>query len=225
MKVKLGGKEYTIQFATRPSLKAHILQDIMKTQDMEDISSMEDILLETLPKMLLVGLQMHHNDEFGYDYKRFFSAYDGVDSESADTGEEKDPIQGEDQELTWEYYVAEIRPFYLMVTKGYGFSVDDIDMMNPELLKPYVDAYKTEWKQRDMEMYMWFGRYATSALVTAIDATFGKGNSKYVKETCYDSIEKHNTDDPDAEIREMLKAEEAWAAESRKSHLPKPKIV
>ena len=41
----------------------------MKTQDMEDISSMEDILLETLPKTLLVGLQMHHNDEFGYDYK------------------------------------------------------------------------------------------------------------------------------------------------------------
>lgn len=63
MKVKLGGKEYTIQFATRPSLKAHILQDIMKTQDMEDI------LLETLPKTLLVGLQMHHNEEFGYDYK------------------------------------------------------------------------------------------------------------------------------------------------------------
>lgn len=69
MKVKLGGKEYTIQFATRPSLKSHILQDIMKTQDMEDISSMEDILLETLPKTLLVGLQMHHKDEFGYDYK------------------------------------------------------------------------------------------------------------------------------------------------------------
>lgn len=70
MKAKLGGKEYTIQFATIPSLKAHILQDIMKkTQDMEDISSMEDILLETLPKTLLVGLQMHHNEEFGYDYK------------------------------------------------------------------------------------------------------------------------------------------------------------
>lgn len=69
MKVKLGGKEYTIQFATRPSLKSHILQDIMKTQDMKDISSMEDILLETLPKTLLVGLQMHHNEEFGYDYK------------------------------------------------------------------------------------------------------------------------------------------------------------
>ena len=69
MKVKLSGKEYTIQFATRPSLKAHILQDIMNTQDMEDVSSMEDILLETLPKMLLVGLQMHHNEEFGYDYK------------------------------------------------------------------------------------------------------------------------------------------------------------
>ena len=69
MKAKLGGKEYTIQFATRPSLKAHILQDIMETQDMKDISSLEDILLEKLPKTLLVGLQMHHNEEFGYDYK------------------------------------------------------------------------------------------------------------------------------------------------------------
>lgn len=69
MKAKLGGKEYTIQFATRPSLKAHILQDIMKTQEMEDISSMEDVLLETLPKVLLVGLQMHHSDKFGYDCK------------------------------------------------------------------------------------------------------------------------------------------------------------
>lgn len=69
MKATLGGKEYTIQFATKPSLKAHILQDIMKTQEMEDISSMEDVLLETLPKVLLIGLQMHHNDEFGYDYE------------------------------------------------------------------------------------------------------------------------------------------------------------
>ena len=77
MKAKLGEKEYTIQFATRPSLKAHILQDIMKTQDMEDISSMEDVLLETLPKVLLVGLQMHHNDEFGYDY----NTNDGYDEQ------------------------------------------------------------------------------------------------------------------------------------------------
>ena len=82
MKVKLGGKEYTIQFATRPSLKAHILQDIMKTQDMEDISSMEDILLETLPKMLLVGLQMHHNEEFGYDYKTNDGYDDQIDKVS-----------------------------------------------------------------------------------------------------------------------------------------------
>ncbi len=77
MKAKLGGKEYTIQFATKPSLKAHILQDIMKTQEMEDISSMEDVLLETLPKVLLVGLQMHHNDEFGYDY----NTNDGYDEQ------------------------------------------------------------------------------------------------------------------------------------------------
>lgn len=93
MKAKLGGKEYTIQFATRPSLKAHILQDIMKTQDMEDISSMEDVLLETLPKTLLVGLQMHHNDEFGYDYKtndgydEQFEKVSGILYDAIDTNE------------------------------------------------------------------------------------------------------------------------------------------
>ena len=93
MKATLGGKEYTIQFATRPSLKAHILQDIMKTQDMEDISSMEDVLLETLPKTLLVGLQMHHNDEFGYDYKtndgydEQFEKVSGILCDAIDTNE------------------------------------------------------------------------------------------------------------------------------------------
>ena len=93
MKAKLGGKEYTIQFATRPSLKAHILQDIMKTQDMEDISSMEDVLLEILPKTLLVGLQMHHNDEFGYDYKtndgydEQFEKVSGILYDAIDTNE------------------------------------------------------------------------------------------------------------------------------------------
>ena len=93
MKATLGGKEYTIQFATRPSLKAHILQDIVKTQDMEDISSMEEVLLETLPKVLLVGLQMHHNDEFGYDYKtnkgydEQFEKVSGILYDAIDTNE------------------------------------------------------------------------------------------------------------------------------------------
>lgn len=93
MKAKLGGKEYTIQFATKPSLKAHILQDIMKTQEMEDISSMEDVLLETLPKTLLVGLQMHHNDEFGYDcetndgYDEQFEKVSGILYDAIDTNE------------------------------------------------------------------------------------------------------------------------------------------
>lgn len=117
-----------------------------------------------------------------------------------------------------------MRPFYLMATKGYGFSVNDIDMMNPTLLQPYVDAYKAEWRQRDREMYMWYGRYGVSAFITAIDATFGKGKGKFVKETCYDSIEKQNNADEDAELQEMLNAERAWMAESQKANLPKPKV-
>lgn len=70
MKAKLGNKEYSIQFATKPTLKAHLIQEIMKSQDLdENLESLEDIILGIIPKTLLVGLQMHHNDEFGYDYE------------------------------------------------------------------------------------------------------------------------------------------------------------
>nr|DAM69053.1 MAG TPA: hypothetical protein [Caudoviricetes sp.]DAT87018.1 MAG TPA: hypothetical protein [Caudoviricetes sp.] len=116
MKAKLGGKEYTIQFATRPSLKAHILQDIMKTQDVEDISSMEDILLETLPKTLLVGLQMHHNDEFGYDYKtnngydKQFEKVSGILYDAIDTNEINcmDLFAGMQEELMTNGFLAQM---------------------------------------------------------------------------------------------------------------------
>ena len=84
MKVKLGGKEYTIQFATRPSLKSHILQDIMKTQDMEDISSMEDILLELAEKhlqyssMTLTEIAREMNFPSIYVFSRFYKRKTGV---------------------------------------------------------------------------------------------------------------------------------------------------
>lgn len=116
MKVKLGGKEYTIQFATRPSLKSHIVQDIMKTQDMEGISSMEDILLETLPKTLLVGLQMHHNDEFGYDcntnegYDEQFKKVSDILCDAIDTNEVNcmDLFAGMQEEMMTNGFLAQM---------------------------------------------------------------------------------------------------------------------
>lgn len=70
MKVKLGNSEYSIKFGFKPTLKSHLIKDVSESVNEQDgsLESVEKLLLETLPKMLLVGLQISHKDEFGYDY-------------------------------------------------------------------------------------------------------------------------------------------------------------
>ena len=70
MKVKLGNSEYSIKFGFKPTLKSHLIKDVSESVSEQDgsVESVEKLLLETLPKMLLVGLQVNHKDEFGYDY-------------------------------------------------------------------------------------------------------------------------------------------------------------
>ena len=70
MKVKLGNSEYSIKFGFKPTLKSHLIKDVSESVREQDgsLESAEKLLLETLPKMLLVGLQVNHKDEFGYDY-------------------------------------------------------------------------------------------------------------------------------------------------------------
>lgn len=70
MKVNLGNSEYSIKFGFKPTLKSHLVKDVSESVSEQDgsLESVEKLLLETLPKMLLVGLQVNHKDEFGYDY-------------------------------------------------------------------------------------------------------------------------------------------------------------
>jgi hypothetical protein len=70
MKVKLGNSEYSIKFGFKPTLKSHLIKDVSESVSEQDgsLESAEKLLLETLPKILLVGLQVNHKDEFGYDY-------------------------------------------------------------------------------------------------------------------------------------------------------------
>lgn len=77
MKFTVGDKEYTIKFGYEVTAKSKIMSLVAKT-DNKPIDENEDMAtammgavedtMEVLAKMLLVGLQRFHSDEFGYDY-------------------------------------------------------------------------------------------------------------------------------------------------------------
>ena len=75
MKFKVNGKEYNVSFGYKPTLKANLLSRIVKNSKNigevsevdESMKALEDLMI-FIPDMLLVGLQKHHSDEFGYDY-------------------------------------------------------------------------------------------------------------------------------------------------------------
>lgn len=71
---------------------------------------------------------------------------------------------------------------WLLCTKGYGFTVKDIDSSCPADLEPYAEAYKLEMKQRDREMWMWWGEYGLAATSVAVDHCLNgrKAQSKYI---------------------------------------------
>lgn len=74
MKFKAGEKELKIKFGYEPTLKERIVSRISKVggasdsdDNVEKMKRIEDLLL-LIPEIILVGLQVYHKDEYGYDY-------------------------------------------------------------------------------------------------------------------------------------------------------------
>lgn len=130
-----------------------------------------------------------------------------VFSEAPETGagEELQESTGEVRELTWEIYCKEVRPMWLLCTKGYGFTVKDIDSSCPADLEPYAEAYKLEMKQRDREMWMWWGEYGLAATSVAVDHCLNgrKAQSKYIDKPI---IERADIANNEKEIQKQRKA-------------------
>lgn len=73
IKFKVGEKKLKIKFGYKVTLKERIISRIVKLtesnggSDIENMEKTEDLLL-FLPEIILVGLQVYHRDEYGYDY-------------------------------------------------------------------------------------------------------------------------------------------------------------
>lgn len=72
MKLNIGENEINIKFGYKPTLKERIISKVVKMskvsneEDGTDMEKVEDLLL-FLPELLLVGMQVHHED-YRYNY-------------------------------------------------------------------------------------------------------------------------------------------------------------
>ena len=70
MKITFNEKEYTIKFGYKATVKSGIIKKLAQAESdketQDGFESVEGILL-LIPELLVVGLQVHHSDEFGYN--------------------------------------------------------------------------------------------------------------------------------------------------------------
>ena len=117
-----------------------------------------------------------------------------------------------------------------MVTKGYGFSVEDIDWACPAELEVYAQAHKMELKEKDSMTWLSCGNYVLSAISVALEHCLAgsKAKSEYIKEPVltrlgeYDGMTQEEIDE--RELRKMLLAEKQWQAAANQSHLPETRM-
>lgn len=97
MTLKIGEKELKIKFGYKPTLKERVISKIVKIGNVSgdgsvDFERVEDLLLY-LPEILLVGLQVCH-EEYRYDYdtkegkqEQLDKAFDLIDEYAQDGGD------------------------------------------------------------------------------------------------------------------------------------------
>lgn len=100
MKLNIGKKELNIKFGYKPTLKERVISKVAKMGNVQNedgstnLEKVEDLLLY-LPELLLIGMQVHHED-YRYDYdtgkgkeeqleKAFALVEEYMNSEDADT--------------------------------------------------------------------------------------------------------------------------------------------
>lgn len=97
-----------------------------------------------------------------------------------------------------------------MVTKGYGFTVEDIDWSCPADLEPYSKAYELEQKEKDAFAHLVWGAYGLSAFQTTM-AHFGASlagkhsKAEYKKEPVFSKNKKQNNSQEEIAVFEMKK--------------------
>lgn len=119
MTLKIGEKELKIQFGYKPTLKEHVISKMVKKSNVgtdgdTDLEKVEELLLY-LPEILLVGLQVYHSDEYGYDYdtkdgkqEQLDKAFDLINEYATDGGDLMQLFNDMQKEMTTDGFLASL---------------------------------------------------------------------------------------------------------------------
>lgn len=78
----------------------------------------------------------------------------------------------------------------MIATKGYGFSVNDIDWSSPADMEPYIKAHKEELRERDYLAWIQ-GQYTLSAVICGIERNLAKHpRGKYIEKSIFELAEE-----------------------------------
>lgn len=107
LKLNVKGTEYNIKFGYAPTVKTRLISRVAEKEaggggeetENNGLSKIEDVLL-FLPEILLIGLQVFHKDEFGFDYdtgegkaEKLEKAFEIVDEYVNDEDAEMDAME------------------------------------------------------------------------------------------------------------------------------------
>ncbi len=119
MKLNIGGKELKIKFGYKPTLKERVISKIVKISNVNsggetELDKVEDLLLY-LPEIILVGLQVYH-EEYRYDYEtkngkqeQLDKVFDLIDAYTAEEGADLMQLFNDVQEeLTNDRFLASL---------------------------------------------------------------------------------------------------------------------
>lgn len=125
--------------------------------------------------------------------------------------------------------MKEALPFYLLATKGYGMSVQEINWSCPADLEPYVDAYILGAKKRDEDMWI-MGKYVHTSLCVLADNIIGgkKSKAEYPEMPFSQMAEEESLPQEEIdrrEIQKMLLGEEMWNEEWKRKGLPETSMA
>lgn len=114
------------------------------------------------------------------------------------------------------------------MTKGYGFTVDDIDQSCFADLEPYEKAYKQEMIEQDSLQHVWWGNYGLSAVSVAVEHCLAgsKAQSEYTKKPIFDALEQNRElteEEKQREVDRFFKQEDArlmnWKRNKRRKEM------